>query len=159
MTVPTLYLDTSVFGAVVDDTLPDRIAATEVLFGLIRTGRYEAATSAVALREIAAAPPAIRQRILTNLDMAAGRVWLETAESQRIAAELLSSGIVPARFEDDARHLGVAIENGVWAVVSWNYRHMVNPHRRRKIAAACVLLDYPAPEVLSPPEVMGDEPT
>ena len=155
----TLYLDTSVFGAVVDDELPDRVAATRLLFDLVRRGSYEAATSEVTLREIGEAPAVIRDRILENLDVVADNVWVETERSRAIARHLIQSGALPARFEDDARHLGVAIDQEVWAVVSWNFKHMVNPSRRRRITAACMLLDRPAPEILVPPEVIADEHT
>jgi len=59
-----------------------------------------------------------------------------------LADELIKRSILTAKFRDDARHLGVAIDHDFDAVISWNFKHMVNPLRRRQIQSACLMLGY-----------------
>lgn len=57
----------------------------------------------------------------------------ESEASQSFAQALIERGVLTEKFRDDARHLGVAIIEDCDAIISWNFRHMVNPARRRQI--------------------------
>jgi hypothetical protein len=57
----------------------------------------------------------------------------------------------------DLRHLAVATVNSVDAVVSWNFRDIVNIRTRRAVHAANLRLGYPLIEIVSPEEVIEYE--
>ena len=54
----------------------------------------------------------------------------------------------------DLRHLAVATINGVDAVVSWNFRDMVNIKTRRAVHSINLRLGFPLIEIVSPEEVI-----
>ncbi len=57
----------------------------------------------------------------------------------------------------DLRHLAVATVGGVDAVVSWNFRDIVNIRTRRAVHAVNLRLGYPLIEIVSPEEVIEYE--
>lgn len=112
------YLDTSVFGAMADAEDPVRVSATTDLFDLIEAETVTAFTSVVALEEIALAPASIRTLLRHPLNVIERPILDETDESRSFTEELLTHEILTARFRDDARHLAVAVTNGLDAVIS-----------------------------------------
>jgi hypothetical protein len=61
--------------------------------------------------------------------------------------------VVPSRYRNDLRHVTVASASHVDALVSWNFRHLVNIRTRRAVHAVNVRLGYPLIEIVSPEEV------
>ena len=57
----------------------------------------------------------------------------------------------------DLRHLSVATACGVDAVVSWNFRDIVNIRTRRAVHSVNLRLGYPLIEIVSPEEVIEYE--
>ena len=57
----------------------------------------------------------------------------------------------------DLRHLAVATVGGVDAVVSWNFRDIVNIRTRRAVHAINLRLGYALIEIVSPEEVIEYE--
>ena len=149
------YLDTSTFGALVDDEEPGRVKTTQMLFDRIKSGVITASTSIVTLEEVAEAPETVQTRLQPSLDNV--RILDESEASIHVANELIKRSVLAENFRDDARHLGVAIAHDFNAVISWNFRHMVNPLRRRQIQSACLLLGYRAIDIISPLEVVENE--
>ena len=150
------YLDTSTFGALVDDEEPVRINTTRLLFDRIKSGLITAYTSIVTLEEIAEAPETVQTRIQSSLDTVP--VLDESEISINLADELIKRNVLTENFRDDARHLGVAIAHDLDAIISWNFRHMVNPLRRRQIQSACLMLGHRPIDIISPPEVITSQP-
>ena len=81
----------------------------------------------------------------------------ETAESDMLAAAYHRHGALPATSCADARHLAVATLYGVDAVVSWNFRHMVNIFRKRRVLAVNVRYGKALLEIVAPTEIAGAE--
>lgn len=77
----------------------------------------------------------------------------EGDESVRSFAEYLAAQIVPRRYRNDLRHAAVATVARVDALVSWNFRHLVNLRTRRAVHAVNVRFGYPLLEIVSPEEV------
>lgn len=66
-------------------------------------------------------------------------------------------GAIPADYEDDARHVAIATVNDIRAVVSWNFRHMVNIERKRKINSVNLREGLPLLDLVSPWEISDEE--
>ncbi len=60
------------------------------------------------------------------------------------------AGIVPAKFADDATHVGVATCRGIGVVVSWNFKHLASLHRNQRFNAVNSLHGHPAIRIVSP---------
>lgn len=151
-----LYLDTSVLGAVCDPGPEERLVATrQVLKGLVE-GRWEGCISTLVLEEVEQAPESVREKIAMELRSRPLAVLEESPESLALAQAYVSAGAIPADYEDDARHIAIATINDVRVIVSWNFRHMVNIERTRKINSVNVREGFPLLDLVSPWEV-GDE--
>ena len=77
----------------------------------------------------------------------------------RTQLECLSPGakVVPAASRVDALHVALASVAGADAVVSWNFKHLVQLRRIRGFHAVNVLRGYPLIEIRSPLELIDDE--
>ncbi|GIX46070.1 MAG: hypothetical protein KatS3mg131_0281 [Candidatus Tectimicrobiota bacterium] len=60
---------------------------------------------------------------------------------------------IPPAYEDDARHIAIATVSDIRVIVSWNFRHMVNIERKRKINSVNLREGYPLVDLVSPWEV------
>jgi len=78
----------------------------------------------------------------------------ESPETVVLADAYVASQVVPSRFRDDARHVAVASVAGVEALVSWNFRHLVNLRKKRLIHCVSVRFGYPQIDLVSPEEVL-----
>jgi predicted nucleic acid-binding protein len=154
---PKIYLDTSVLGALYDREDPVRVEKVGALLQRIEHNEYDAFISLLTLEELMRAPEDIKNELVStikNLDLA---VLEENEESLEFAEFFVTEGIIPKRFRDDARHIAVAILHNLDALVSWNYRHMVNIRTRKMVNSLCVRQGYKPIDIVSPEEVIEYE--
>ena len=152
-----LYLDTSVLGAVCDPGPADRIAATRRVLDGIAQGRWTGYVSVVVLSEVDRAALEIREKIGVELRRTRPTVLEESSESVMLARAYVAAGAIPQDYEDDARHIAIATINDIRVVVSWNFRHMVNIERKRKINSVNLREGLPLIDIVSPWEVNDEE--
>jgi hypothetical protein len=101
--------------------------------------------------ELERAPAEIR----SVLEAHAKRLFLvhETLESLSHAQTYLRHGAFSDKHFNDARHIAVTVTNNIPIIASWNFRHMVNLARKRKVNSINLMEGYPAIEIVSPQEV------
>ncbi len=148
-----LYLDTSVLGALTDRGAEPATSATGRLLRAVLDGMHEAVISNVVQEELERAPAEIRRAILSEVGEIEFELVTESVESVRLLEEYVAARIVPPRYRDDLRHVAVATAARVDALVSWNFRHLVNLRTRRAVHSVNVRLGYPLLEIVSPEEV------
>ena len=152
-----LYLDTSIFGALFDTELPRRVEITRPLLDSIIKGKSAGVISNVVLEEIERAPGELKEKILEEIR----KVPLEIISEDDASADLLQiyekEGFVRKAARLDLRHLAVAVINGADAVVSWNFRDIVNVRTRRTVHSIKLRLGLPLIEIVSPEEVIEYE--
>jgi len=152
-----LYLDTSVLGALTDPGPEDRVVATRRLLDGLARGLWEGHISTLVLEEVERAPRTTREKIARELRKGYLTVLEESAGCVRLSQSYVSAGAVPSDYEDDARHIAIATINDIPVIVSWNFRHMVNIARKRKINSVNVREGYPLIDLVSPWEVTHEE--
>lgn len=105
--------------------------------------------------EVAGAPAAVRATFEEH------RAYMEaletTVEATALADAYLAARVVPAASRVDALHVALASVARADAVVSWNFKHLVQLRRIRGFHAVNVLRGYPLIEIRSPLEVIDDE--
>ncbi len=148
-----LYLDTSVLGALTDREDPRRVEITRRLFRAVTQGRHAGVISNVVQEELELAPTELQQEILHEIRLIEFELVVEDAASRRLFTEYVATRVVPFRFRNDLRHVAVATAAMVDALVSWNFRHLVNVRTRRAIHAVNLRLGQPLIEIVSPEEV------
>lgn len=126
-----IYLDTTIPSAYFDTRTPDRQIATRQFWASV-SHPFQLCVSELVLTEIKRTPSQLkRNEILLLVD---GLLLLSINEEVfRVARVLHQQGLVPENKFDDAIHLAIAAVNGADALVSWNFRHMVNFKVKRKL--------------------------
>jgi len=150
----SLYIDASVWNCAFDEHVPDLLAQTTAFF--IHLGSSLDCTpylSDVVLQELAYAS-ADRQGRLGELLGRIRPIRLDLDdESAALADAYIEHGVLTAGHKNDARHVAIASVAEVDAIVSWNYRHLVNRRRRDAFNGVNAIKGYNAIEIISPPEV------
>lgn len=147
-----VYADTSVFGGVHDEEFRE---ASERFFAAVRRGAFVLLVSEPLVLEIAGAPDFVQATFEAH--RAHAEALAITDEATALAEAYLAAGVVPAASRVDALHVALASVAGADAVVSWNFKHLVQLRRIRGFHAVNVLRGYPLIEIRSPLEVTLDE--
>ena len=80
------------------------------------------------------------------------------AEVELLAAEYQRLDAIPAGHWEDATHVAICTVNQMDVLVSWNFKHLANVNRERRIAAVNESLGYVYPlRITTPLEVMNIE--
>ena len=149
-------MDPSIFGAICDPDLEERLGVTRHVLDGLAQARWQGFVSTLVLEEVDRAPEAVRRRIEIELRRTGVRVLEESTESLRLARLYIASGAIPPSAEADARHIAVATVNGVHTVISWNFRHMVNLTRRRQINSINLRESLALLDIVSPWEIIDE---
>ncbi len=78
-----------------------------------------------------------------------------SAESAKLAADLLVNGIFAANARADANHLAVATCAAVDYLLTWNYRHLANAQVLHRLETFLGGRSMHLPRVCTPEELMG----
>jgi hypothetical protein len=151
--VGRIYVDTSVVGGCEDEEF--RVHSRRLMDAFIR-GDLKLVLSELTIRELTFAPAPVRAVLGTVPDAHIEVVRLTPAAGE-LARRYLAEGILPANMLADAQHIAMATIAQVDALVSWNFRHMVNLPRIHRYHGVNAKLGYPTIEIRSPREVLADE--
>ena len=149
-----LYLDTSVIGAVSDKEMPERIRITRALLDSIVEGKHTGIISNIVLEEIDRCPQELKKKLVAEIQKIPVLVISEDENSAQLLETYEKGDFIRKGARLDLRHLAVATAGGVDAVVSWNFRDIVNIRTRRAVHAINLRLGYPLIEIVSPEEVI-----
>lgn len=152
-----LYLDTSIIGALFDEEMPGRIRITRGLLNLIVEGKHIGVISNIVLEEIDKSPEELKKRLINEIQKVPFQVIAEDENSADLLEIYEQANFIRKGARLDLRHLSVATAYGVDAVVSWNFRDIVNIKTRRAVHSVNLRLGYPLIEIVSPEEVIEYE--
>jgi len=133
-----IYLENSIFGFYYDKRPENRskTKATKILFEQIKGGLFEAFTSPLTIRELSAAPEAIKNKLLALIeDFGVKIINVDEDELEGLVKEYMNECIVPDEFINDARHVAYAVILRVDILVSLNLEHIANEWNARKFNA------------------------
>lgn len=148
------YLDTTIFNFVFAEGDGEKKDITIKLFTdlpLISEGIY---ISDEVIREISRAPEPRRlqlEKLLRETNPLLLEIDMETVE---LAERYIKEGIIPEKYRSDAFHIAVAVVNGIEAIVSWNFEHIVKLKTRVMVNGLNRLSGYHEIEICSPEEVV-----
>lgn len=143
-----IYVDTSVIGGYFD---PEFEVATQRLFQMFARGETTMVISDLTLRELEPAPEAVRALI----DVYPHELIKASPESLKLANQYVADGAVAETSHTDAEHIALATIARIDVLVSWNFRHIVNPPKIRRYNSVNQRLGYPQLEIQSPIKVIG----
>ena len=148
-----IYIDTSVIGGCEDDEWREHSIR---LMACFIKGDYVLVLSDLTIQELATSPNEVRAHLAVVPEEHIEVLRLST-ESQELADAYISEGIVSRRMRADAQHIAMATVARVNVLVSWNFRHIVNPHRIHGYNSVNLRRGYLTLEIRSPREVLRDE--
>lgn len=73
-----------------------------------------------------------RLEIISKVD-----ILLTTEDAKRLATELITAHAIPATEPRDALHIAIAATNGIDYLVTWNFKHIMNPTTQHLIDGVC----------------------
>lgn len=144
-----VYIDTSVFGGYFDDEFEP---ASRAFFEALFDGRAIVLISDTLVAELVDAPERVQDLLERTLRCDNERLGLpEEAEELRDA--YLAAGVLPEKWADDALHVSHAAVARADVIVSWNFRHLVNPLRIRGFNGVNATQGYGPVVILTPEDV------
>ena len=150
---PRIYTDTSAIGGCEDSEFrhPSRR-----LFEAFRRGSMTLVISELTLRELEAAPAAVRDA-LADIPTDLIEVLPVSPEADDLASAYIADGAIGGRMRADALHIALATVARVDVLVSWNFKHIVNLARIHAYNAVNLKRGYPLLEIRTPREIVEDE--
>lgn len=144
-----VYVDTSVFGGLFDEAFQE---ASRRFFDLIKAGDFRLVISSAVSDELYEAPEQVRG---FYYDLAP---HVEIVEIEDAAIDLqmayLAANIVGTRWETDVLHVAMATVSDCRAIVSWNFKHIVNFRRIPLYNGVNMAHGYPAIGIHTPQEML-----
>jgi predicted nucleic acid-binding protein len=153
-----VYLDTSVISHLDQQDAPERMAETHRLWEKIKAGRYEVVISDVVVGgEINQCEDSKRDTLFGYL--AEIKYFAVTVDDRalEIAGRFVDLGVLKRKNFNDCRHIAAAIVSGCDAIVSWNFKHMVNHKTVMGAKAVTALEGYDDILIYAPPSLIGGE--
>lgn len=144
------YLDTSIFGGCFDEEFAEDSLR---LIEAVRFGRFTVLVTDIVVEELADAPERVRQ-VLQGLPVyAVERVEL-TPEILALRDAYLEADIVNERYRNDATHVAAATVSRADAIISWNFRHIVQLEKMKAYNRVNLSQGYGILTIVSPKEVI-----
>ena len=115
---------------------------------------FDLVTSTETLNEAGKGDPEMakaRLELLTDL-----RVLHVTAAAAELARTLIRSGLVPEIASPDAIHIALASVYKIEFLVTWNFKHIANPHTRERMRKKINDSGFHMPVMCSPDELLND---
>ena len=75
-------------------------------------------------------------------------------EVAELIDHLLDSGVIPEVAALDAAHIALSAVHGMDFLLTWNCKHINNPHLIRRIERACVERGLVCPVICTPEELL-----
>lgn len=149
MSVLRVYIDTSVFGGYFDTEFAE---PSRRFFDAVFEHSISALISDTLVGELVAAPPDVQDLLAKTLQVGCERLPL-TAEAIALRDAYVQARVVTAKYADDALHVAQATLARADVIVSWNFRHLVNPARIRLFNGVNLSQGYGLVVIMTPSEV------
>lgn len=159
-TSPTIYLDTSTINFLFADDAPELKDITiDLLENFIKISLYDTFISDFIIQEINQTDDmAKKNKLLKVIDDYPIELLdiSEYTEIQELADLYILNNIIPEKKRFDSLHIACAVINKIDYLVGWNYKHLANVARERKILALNYQNNFIHPiRILTPIELIN----
>jgi predicted nucleic acid-binding protein len=149
-----IYLDTSVIGGCLD---VEFATDSQRVIDAVKAGRVVMLLSELVLGELVNAPPPV-QEILKSLPNESIEIVDLTEDINQLRDAYIGAGVVGQKSQGDAAHVAAATVARADAIVSWNFKHIVRLDKMKAYNQVNLLNGYGILTIVSPLEVILDEP-
>ena len=153
MNMIRIYIDTSVIGGNFDVEFKED---TRLLFERLENKEMVFVISDLLELELLNAPSNVREVLINYPEKIFERVFL-TEEAIKLADLYIAENVVGRSSIEDCRHIAIATINKVDVLVSWNFRHIVNPDKISGYNSVNLKNGYSIIAIRSPKELLKNE--
>ena len=151
MKVLRVYIENSVIGGYFDEEFEEH---THKLFGEFKKGKYKPVISSHVIAELENGAP---EKVKENLKTLQYEEFTVNDEMIQLAEKYVEQKIVSEKYYSDALHIAVATIIGVDALVSWNFKHIVNLDKIKLFNSVNLREGYRILEIRTPRELVENE--
>lgn len=145
-----IYADTSVIGGCLDKEFA---IESQMFMQRVRKGKYQLLLSETVLRELEGAPKAVRD-IVSSVPVQYVEMLDLTEQVIHLRDAYLDAGVVTRKWMDDATHVALATVARSDAIVSWNFKHIVQLDKMKAYNQVNLLHGYGILTIVTPKEVV-----
>jgi hypothetical protein len=145
-----VYIDTAVFGGYFDEEFED---SSKKFFGAVRLGKIIPLISDTLVAELVGAPDQVQDLLQGVIDAGCERLPLG-ADVERLRDGYVWAGVVSEKYAGDALHVAHATLARADAVVSWNFKHLVNPAQVRAFNSVNLRNGHSLVVIMTPPDIV-----
>lgn len=150
-----ILLDTSVPSDWFNKDDLKRQKKTRLFFERMEKGDFEVFITSVTQEELAKIKEVqLRTEVKELIKSLA--VLPVTAQCRNLAEAYIKNEVISSHYLNDALHVAVATVYKLDAIVSWNFRHLVNISKKVAFNQANINLGFDPIEILSPEEIIYD---
>lgn len=148
-----IYIDTSVVGGCFDEEFE---RWSNNLIEEFVQGIKIIVISDLTYRELELAPDYVRKVLNDISDDYIENVFINI-EAKNLAEKYLEETVLSEQYYEDALYIALATINKVTALVSWNFKHIVNLNKIRKYNSVNLKNGYQILEIRTPREILKPE--
>lgn len=152
-----IYFDTSVISHLDQQDAPEKMAETLMLWERVKAGDFDVVLSNVDFDELAKCTTEKRAILAGYLAQIQYERVEVNADMLRVADKMVDLGILRQKSYEDCQHIAAAIMSGCDAVVSWNFKHIVNHKTMQGVKAITALEGRSDLLIYTPPALLGGE--
>jgi predicted nucleic acid-binding protein len=150
-------LDTSTISHLFADDTPDKMEDTNRLWNDLITGKYDLFISPVVVNEIKKCPEPRQSMMFEKMGQIKFQILKETDEIFTLADEYIKGGVLREKSRDDCLHIAYAVINNCDAIVSWNFKHLVNFKTINKVRVVNTIHMYKEIGIVSPTMLIEED--
>ncbi len=154
--MPKVYLETTVISYLTSRPSPNLTIASRQWMTREWWNRYanrfELVISSLVLRKISQGDSETAQKRRELVSPI--RVLEVSEESLELSRKLVEAEALPTVADRDALHIALAACHHIHYLVSWNFKHIVNPTKQRLIAKICQEATYQPVIICTPEELV-----
>ena len=152
-----LYLDTSVISHLLAEDTLEKMLDTIKFWDDCTGGKYDLYISDVVINEIQQCQEPKRSQMLEKMRQVSLTILKASAETKTLAREYINGGVLKEKSLDDCLHIAFAVISYCDAIVSWNFKHLVNFKTIDKVRVVNAINRYKEISIISPTMLIEEE--
>jgi len=138
------------------EDVPEKMRETLELWEQLKERKdIEVVISDLVIREVTQCRDPKRSFLLGQLAQLDYTMAQTTDEERHLSNIYLQNGVLKEKSLDDLTHIAIATLNDCRYIVSWNFRHFVNPKTINAVNAINLTLNLPKIDIFSPSMMLG----
>jgi predicted nucleic acid-binding protein len=151
-----IYLDTTIISYLDQAEKPERMKETHELWNKIKAGEFDVIISDIDIAEVNGCQEEKRNKLYEYLSQIQYTLINSDKKSVDIATKMVNLDILKKKSFIDCQHIANAIVTGCDAIVSWNFRHIVNHKTMMGVKAVTALEGYNDLLIYTPSILIGE---